>query len=577
MITFRVDVAQAAAHRFAVTLTVPQPPARCRLSLPTWIPGSYMVREFARHLGPLEARQGEAACAVRQLDKCTWDVACEGSTALVLRYEVYAFDNSVRCAWLEDCRGFFNPTSLCLRVEGREDEPHELRLGQLPRGWDVAVALPPGPRPRTWKAADYDELADSPVELGPFWRGRFEACGVPHEFVVAGAWPGMDGERLLADTQRLCEAQIRFWHGKGRPPFARYVFMLNAVEEGYGGLEHRASTALIANRRDLPRTGMPETSEGYQTLLGLISHEYFHTWNVKRLKPREFLRYDYARENYTELLWFFEGFTSYYDDLFLRRVGLMDTARYLKALARTVNGVAQAPGQAWHSVAQASFDAWVKYYRPDENSPNATVSYYTKGSLVALLLDLRLRAAGAAGLDAVMRRLWKGSLRHGVTEAAILAAVSAEGGPALAGALIQWVHGRDPLPLAPALEAMGVSVTQEATALAQRLGLRMQEGAEGLKVKVVLRGGLAEAAGLSAGDELLAADGWRLRRLEDLRQWVLPTQACELTVVRGQRLRTLRLAAEQSAEAAAGQQVRLGLQTPSDAEIAARRLAWLGE
>ena len=218
-----------------------------------------------------------------------------------------------------------------------------------------------------------------------------ECAACTHEFVVAGAWPGFDGARLLADARRICEAQVAFWHGRGKPPLSRYVFLLNAVDDGYGGLEHRASTALLCARRQLPRQGVSESSDGYVTLLGLISHEYFHTWNVKRLKPRDFERIDFSRENYTRLLWFFEGFTSYYDDLLLLRAGLIDAPRYLRLLAKTVSGVLATPGRRQQSVAESSFDAWIKYYRSDENTPNATISYYAKGSLVALALDLSLR------------------------------------------------------------------------------------------------------------------------------------------------------------------------------------------
>ena len=307
-LTYRIDLADLAAHRYSITLTVSAPDAETTLSLPVWIPGSYMVREFGRHLSGLSAWQGRKPVPLIQLDKTTWRASCAGRGALVLRYDAYAFDTSVRTAFLDDTRGFFNPTSLCLRVHGREALPHELRFGPLPRTWEVATAMSalPGTR-NAYLAANYDELVDHPFELGSFWRGTFQAGGVPHEFVVAGAWPGFDGDRLLADTQRICAAEIAFWHGRRKPPFGRYVFMLNAVEEGYGGLEHRASTALIANRRDLPRVGHKAQSDGYITLLGLISHEYFHTWNVKRLKPAEFMRYDYTRENYTELLWFSRG------------------------------------------------------------------------------------------------------------------------------------------------------------------------------------------------------------------------------------------------------------------------------
>ena len=417
MITYRIELHDLHAHQFRVTLTLPTPAAAQRLSLPVWVPGSYMVREFARHLSRLEARQGDKAVALTQLDKTTWQAACKGRGALVVSYLVYAFETSVRAAFLDASRGFFNGTSLCLRVEGREHEPHAISLGELPRGWLVATSMAAHAK-AGFVAADYDELVDHPFELGAFWRGEFKAHGVAHEFVVAGAWPGFDGERLLNDAKKICETQIAFWHGskKPKPPFDRYVFMLNAVDDGYGGLEHRASTALIAKRRDLPQQGVSVMTEGYTTLLGLISHEYFHAWNVKRLKPAGLARIDYTHENHTPLLWFFEGFTSYYDDLLLLRAGLIDAPRYLRLVAKTIDTVAATPGREVQSVAEASFDAWTKYYRSDENTANATVSYYAKGSLVALALDLSLRKEGKGTLDpalvlgfiqATQEKMWK--------------------------------------------------------------------------------------------------------------------------------------------------------------------------
>lgn len=578
-IHYRIDLADAAAHRYHVTLTVPSPAREQGFSLPVWIPGSYMVREFGRHLSGLTARQGRKAVPLTQLDKTSWRVEGAGRGALTLSYDAYAFDTSVRTAFLDDSRGFFNPTSLCLRVHGQEAAPHEVHLAGLAGGWDVATAMPalPGVR-HGYVSAGYDELVDHPFELGRFWRGRFEAGGVPHEFIVAGAWPGFDGERLLADTKRICAAQIAFWHGRGKPPFSRYVFLLNTVEDGYGGLEHRASTALLANRRDLPRkgqAGQPGLTDGYQTLLGLISHEYFHTWNVKRLKPAEFMQLDYGRENYTRLLWFFEGFTSYYDDLMLRRAGLIDTARYLKLIARTISGVRATPGQRVQSVAEASFDAWVKYYRSDENTPNATVSYYTKGSLVALLLDLQLRRAGES-LDALMRRLWKAAPGGAVTEALILGEVAALGGPALATSLARWIHGRDDLPLDEALAAAGVKATEEKTSWSSALGLKLSEGpVTGVQVRSVLDGSAAAVAGVSAGDELLAVDGWRIRRLDDAQQWVAEGRPFELLLVRGQRVRTLVVRPKSQPVL----ERSLGLAADPQAPPAAQALrrAWLGD
>ena len=608
MILYRVELDDLHSHHYQVTLTVPRPAAAQQLALPVWIAGSYMVREFGRHLSGLTAQQAQRELPVEQLDKTRWQVRCSGRGALVLRYRVYAFDTSVRAAFLDASRGFFNGTSLCLRVLGQEQAPHRLQLGRLPPGWQVATAMTPAKTivktaakttapagaVLAFDATNYDELVDHPVELGRFWRASFLAGGMPHELVVAGALPGFDGQRLLTDTRRICEQQIALWHGgapgesSSPPPFQRYVFLLNAVGEGYGGLEHRASTALIAARRDLPRERVDPmaSGDGYVTLLGLISHEYFHTWNVKRLKPAELVTLDHQQENYTRLLWFFEGFTSYYDDLMLLRCGLIDTARYLKLLAKTINAVAATPGRAVQTVAESSFDAWVKYYRTDENTPNATISYYLKGALVALAFDLTLRSEGAS-LDDVMRGLWRragagdagdggaGTGDRPITEQDIAAVLAQVAGRPLTDELRDWVHSTDELPIADLLQAAGVQLRPERSGFAAALGLRLSEGpVSGVQVKSVLDGGAAALAGVSAGDELLAVDGWRVRRIDEALSWVARDQAFDLLLARDQRLMTLRLRPDVAAPLA--DTVSLHLQDKPGRAVASRRRAWLG-
>ncbi len=581
MIHYRVDIDDLHSHHFRVTLTVPQPAAQQELALPVWINGSYMVREFGRHLSAFQARQGRRAVPLRQLDKSRWLADCgttrSGRAALVVQYRVYAFDTSVRAAFLDDRRGFFNGTSLCLRVVGQEAAPHRLQLGRLPPDWEAATAMAPAAdgTPLAFDAAGYDDLVDHPVELGSFWRGSFSAGGVPHHIVVAGALPGFDGDRLLADAQRICSAQIAFWHGDdgSAPPFGHYLFLLNAVDDGYGGLEHRASTALIAARRDLPRRGMDGIPDGYLTLLGLISHEYFHSWNVKRLKPADLATVDWQRENHTGLLWFFEGFTSYYDELMLLRCGLIDAPRYLRLLAKTVNAVATTPGRQVQSVAAASFDAWVKYYRPDENTPNATVSYYLKGALVALCFDLTLRQQGRS-LDVVLRGLWKRSGGGPITEADIAEVLAQVAGRRLDAELQAWVHGTGELPVADLLATLGVRAQAERAGLAASLGLRLSEGpVSGVQVKHVLAGSAAAVAGLSAGDELLAIDGWRIRRLDDAQAWMQREQPFSVLLVRDQRVLT-RVVQPQPASPLAST-LALQLQDRPPRAVAARRRAWL--
>ena len=560
-VRYDVRMASLGGHRFGVQIRIEQPAATQRVSLPAWIPGSYLIREFARHLLPLHAAQGRTERACTQIDKSTWDIDCDPRRPLVLRYEVYAFDNSVRTAWLDSERGFFNGSSLLLRVHGHEEAPHELTVHapRERRDWRLATAMTSVDIDAQgfgrYQAADYAELIDHPVELGTFWSGDFTAGGVPHRFVVAGAPASFDGARLLRDAQKICEAAIRFWHGAGKPPFKHYLFMLNAVGEGYGGLEHRASTALICARRDLPRHDSPASAarvgDGYVTLLGLISHEYFHAWNVKRLRPAEFARYDYQSENYTRLLWFFEGFTSYYDDLLLRRAGLIDDAAYLKLLTKTINQVLQAPGRQVQSVAQASFDAWVRYYRPDENTPNSTISYYTKGALVALCFDLTLRAEGRTTLGDVMRALWRRCAGGPMTEGDFADTLAELAGRRFDTEIADWVHGTGELPLRALLEAQGVRVLEEPSQLAQTLGLRVAEDG-GITLKVVLDGGAAAEAGMAAGDEWLGVElpaekpgtpvAWRLTRLDELPLYAGAARRVTALVARDKRLLRLPLA-----------------------------------
>ncbi len=543
---YHVELHHLHAHQYRVTLRIATPAAQQLVSLPVWIPGSYLVREFAKNLQELNARQNGQPIAVQQLSKHQWQLDCSANAPVELSYLVNAYDTSVRTAWLDQRRGFFNGTSLLLRVHGQEAQPHQLRISpsaQVP-DWKLATGLSAVEVDAqgfgTYTAGNYDELVDCPVEMGNFWSSSFTARGVPHRFVVAGAPASFDGERLLRDTQKICEAEIDFW---GVAPHSSYVFMLNVTHDGYGGLEHCNSTALICSRSDLPRQGVDKASDGYVQLLGLISHEYFHTWNVKRLRPAELVPYNYDQENYTELLWFFEGFTSYYDDLLLRRAGLIDNATYLKLITKTLNQVQQTPGRKVQSVAQSSFDAWVKYYRQDENTANATVSYYTKGALVAMSLDLKLRQEGQTTLDVVMRALWQRCQGSAMSEADVLTVLQALTGRSWETELQAWVHGTQELPVTELLAAHGVAADADQPVPAQALGLRVQES-HSVLIKQVLRGGLAEQAGMMAGDEWygieIGGQGWRLGKLEELAMYA-PQGTTSITALVARDRQLLRL------------------------------------
>jgi predicted metalloprotease with PDZ domain len=523
------------AHLFSVTCSVAAPdPEGQRFSMPIWIAGSYLIREFARHVVTIKAASRGRPVSLRKLDKSTWQTApCSGP--LTVHYEVYAFDSSVRAAYLDTFRGFFNGPAVFLQVEGQEDRPHQVEIS-APRGvayrrWQVATAMRrAGARPNAfgvYEADNYVELIDHPVEMGEFSRVAFRAGSVPHEVVISGRHQA-DLRRLARDLKRMCEAQIAFW---GETPMDRYVFLVNAVGEGYGGLEHRASTALICSRNELPREGTAGGDE-YRTFLGLASHEYFHTWNVKRIRPAAFAPYDLKRENYTTLLWAFEGITSYYDDLLLARAGLIGERQYLEAVARTITQVLRAPGRLKQTLEESSFDAWIKFYRMDENTPNAVVSYYQKGSLVALCLDLliRSRTNGRRSLDHVMRALWRrhGRTGVGVEEGGIERMAEEVTGLRLRSFFDRALRSTAELPLAPLLRSVGVEMKMRpaessndrggkpASAkdreLASRatLGVRTRMEGGDLRITHVLDGSAAQQAGVCAGDVVVALDGLRV-------------------------------------------------------------------
>ena len=569
-IRYRIHPVDPAAHLFEVRLSVDQPsPAGQVFALPAWIPGSYMIREFARHIDRVEARCDGRRVRVDKIDKHSWRAArCRGTLELI--YRVYAWDLSVRAAHLDDSHGFFNGTSVFLRVLGQEHRPCQLEIaapdGEVFADWQVATTLTrDGAKLHgfgRYRAADYDELVDHPVEMGRFTRVSFEAAGVPHEVAITGRHD-CDGERLARDLSAVCAAQAQLFEpDSGKPPFDRYLFLTMAVGDGYGGLEHRASTALLCRRDDLPWPGMRGVPDGYRQFLGLASHEYFHSWHVKRIKPQVFAPYDLDRENYTRLLWVFEGFTSYYDDLMLVRAGVIGRDDYLKALGHTISQVMRGPGRLRQSVAESSFDAWIKYYRQDENSPNAIVSYYAKGALVALCLDLtiRSRSAGQRSLDDLMRLMWARTGRDfdrdgkGVGEEEMPALIQEATGLDLSRELRAWTEGTADLPLAALMKAFGLKLdlrTPEDGA--PWLGIRSATRGGELTITTALADGPAHRAGLSAGDVLVAADGLRVdeRNLKVLLARRRPGQQLRIHAFRRDELieRTITLSAPPATEA----------------------------
>ena len=533
MIRYQITSLNPASHYFDVSIRIDNPdPAGQALRLPNWIPGSYMIRDFARNLLDLTASCDDAPLAIEQLDKSNWRVAaCEGP--LMIQYKVYAKDLSVRAAHLDETHGYYNGSSVFLEVLGRSDQACEVQIDRPTpdycAGWRVATSLRRKQAEAfdfgLYEALDYDDLIDHPVEMGEFVHIDFEACGVPHDIVLTGRFE-CDGDRLAADLKKICEHHIRFFGEP--PPMDYYLFQVMVVGEGYGGLEHRASTSLVASRASLPKPGQGGVDDDYRDFLGLCSHEYFHTWNVKRIKPEVYRPYDLQREVYSDLLWAFEGITSYYDDLALVRTGLIDTESYLELLAQTMTRVQRGLGRTRQSAAESSFNAWTKFYKQDENAANAIVSYYAKGCLIAACIDLKMRAVsgGEKCLDDVMADLWREYLEHdkGVQPERIQQLVSEISGEDLGQFLDEAIYGTGELPLVELLDSVGVDVIQRPAANLQDkggkdangelprvdFGAMLKADSCGIAIQRVVEDGSAQSAGLAAGDQIVAVDGLRL-------------------------------------------------------------------
>ncbi len=595
---YHIAPLDASAHLFEVHCTIANPDAYGqRFRVPTWVPGSYLIREFARHFVAVTARSDGEPVPIVKDGKDSWQAApCAGR--LTVTAHVHAYDLSVRTVYLDPTRAYFNGSSVFLSPVGREADACTVNIDPAfvsqSRGARVATAMrrdgaPPWGVGR-YAAANYDELIDHPIEIGDFVTAAFVAGNVAHDVAITGA-RDVDLDRLGADLARICQWQCDLFGGrpKSAAPFDRYLFLVTAVGDGYGGLEHRASTSLVCKRDQLPRPGETTLGDDYLTFLGLASHEYFHSWNVKRIKPAAFVPYDLSREGLTRQLWAFEGITSYYDDLALVRSGVIAADRYLELVGRTLTGVLRTPGRHVQSVADASFDAWIKHYRQDENSANAGISYYTKGSLVALALDLTLRMHGSS-LDVLMRELWHrfGGTGIGVPEGEIGRASSSLAGEDLSDFFARHVDGVEDPPLETLLRSHGVSLRLR-TSEGPRdrggkpgastkppstwLGARWAATGE-LQLASVFRDAPASRAGMSAHDVIVAVDGFKANA--DTLIATLARSAPGTRIGIDAFRRDVLMHFDVTLDAAPADTAFLALDEKADDGILQRRVAWLG-
>ncbi len=590
MLNYLVSLTDPKGHYIDVTLRfdAPEDSSNSRplnLWMPTWIPGSYLIREFSRHVVSFAAMIDGRHTHFEKTNKNVWTInppkgkqTIKKNQLIECSWRIYCWNLSVREAHFDESHCFANGTSLFLVPHGLENQTihlsfkrpgkhwpadastwwlasglNEMRLaanGKLTQGclkFEVDSEL-------SFNVSNYDALIDHPIEAGELQTAEFNVCKVPHYVAVYGSTPNLDLKKIVADLTLVCETHIKLFEPKQAcPPFTSYWFLVHATDNGYGGLEHRNSTALLCNRTDLPLKESSKTPEGYAQFMGLCSHEYFHAWNVKRIKPSSFIPYTLDAESYTQLLWVFEGFTSYYDDLLLRRCGFYSTEQYLNVLAKTMTQVHKSPGHLVQSVTESSFDAWTKYYRQDENAANSIVSYYTKGSLVALCLDLtlRLNTQGKKSLDNVMRYLWKhyGKKNIGIAEQAMPELIQAATGEDLSSQLKDWTESTKPLPIQALLHSFGHVLKVEKKQTRCDLGLSGQMSESGLKVKQVFNHCAGHQAGISAGDELFCINDLKMnqKNLDETLLSTKPGDTISLYGFRAEKLKRFTLIADEPA------------------------------
>lgn len=526
-VKYQFNITDIGAHLLEVTLQFSPKLQQHELSLPAWIPGSYMIRDFARNIIAITATDADGQLPLQQLDKQRWQLDCHGKVVTVC-YQIYAYDMSVRAAYIDDEVAVLNPACLCLAVNTLQDLPHSVKLikpsSALCKNWRVATGLARSTSTAAlgfglYQADNYAKLIDSPMLLGRFSINEFSVKGITHYLVVTGD-NLTDLNRFASDVQQICQQQLKVF-GSLPDDLNQYWFLLWVTEDGYGGLEHMNSTLLLCSRFDLPASAETVADDNYQNLLALCSHEYFHTWWVKRLKPACFHPYQLAAEQYTPQLWLYEGFTSYFDDLALVRAGVIDTKNYIKTLETTISRVTRNPSDNQQSLSDSSFTAWTKFYKQDENAPNAVVSYYAKGALLALCLEAKLRETDTA-LEQLVQQLWQRYLPTGTPDNALSIVLQDMGFSELANLADSWLNRPGPLPLAQLLPQLGLELTLRPMQHADDTGGEQSDngqhfiGAQTKQVNALLQltqvyhGGAAHQAGLMVGDQLLALDGRKI-------------------------------------------------------------------
>ena len=519
-VQYRISFREATSHRVEIELsTETAGKSEIELMMPVWTPGSYLVREYARQVEQISAANGvtNASLAIRKSDKNHWVVSCDGATEVNVRYSLYCREMSVRTNWVESDFAFLTGAATFLTRSDMLNHPHHVRIDALPNWPNIATSLkatnPRDPWSRT--AKNFDELVDSPIAIGNIDIQTFEIGGATHHLATVGADGLWDTATAVKDVAKIVEHEQNFWK---QTPYQEYWFINLATEAG-GGLEHDNSCVLMTGRWS------QRQKSKYQDWLSLVAHEFFHTWNVRRLRPKALMQYDYNHEQYMQELWIAEGLTSYYDELIIARTGQIKPKEYLDRLSKGIASVQAAPGRMTQSLSDSSFDTWIKFYRPDENANNSRVSYYAKGELIGLLLDVEIRSKTnhQKSLDDVMRLLWKDHRELGYSNEDFAKIVGKVSGTSYDSWLAKALDSTEELDYSKLLNVVGLewksrdpdkdkdAVTSDKPPFGNvyvGMDLKLDQGRT--MIDKVSRGSPAGVAGIQSGDELIGFDGYRV-------------------------------------------------------------------
>ncbi len=533
---YYVTMPQPASHLFEVTLQVTGWQSEVLdLRMPVWTPGSYLVREYARHLQDFSA-QGASSLAWRKLSKNHWQVQTQDARDLTIQYRVFANELTVRTNHLDSSHGYFNGAALFFYLPGFERQSIQVTVTPPQAEWRVTTSLPAvAEQPNTFEADDFDTLVDSPFEVGSHQLYEFEVMGKPHQLAIWGEG-NADPERIIADTRKVIQVEADLFGGL---PYDRYLFLLHLSAQGFGGLEHKYSCSL-----NYPRLGF-RAKEKYQRFMQLVAHEFFHLWNVKRIRPKALEVFDYEAENYTPSLWFSEGTTSYYDLFIPFRAKICDVKALIKTVSQEITRFLLIPGRRVQPLSESSFDAWIKLYRRDANSDNSQISYYLKGAMVSLLLDLiiRERHQNQRSLDDVMRQMWQqfGKAEVGFTPEQLQAVIESVADLDLSDFFHRYLDGTEDLPFDQYLEPFGLKLEPvKDDEMPPFLGVVAKTDRGQELIRSVVAGSPAHQAGVDAGDELLALNGLRVTadQLGDRLKDYQPGDTVRLTVFHQDELKT---------------------------------------